>query len=833
MQFAGNAALAAALAPGQKREFHPKLMFDWAKDGLYADGNSDMSELFVEATIDRQLAGDFPAEVAVVEGNVAGQLDVVLEGAVISGNPVWKAFSPYAAGWLGTAGAILNTPMYFELVVITALGPVNIRQFTGYIGQPVPARAAGRVTITCYDKPVALQAPISLLMWAVDGFTRTQLTTYPDAPDSGTVALTWVLEDVLRRCGLYQGPAWHPSAVAAWTLNGSALPEIGTTGIEDPYVNGVWSSGYGQWEIPQFTPSGTPAQVYGAGQYGSTCFVGATGLPVLAGRGISYLYGNAHTVYAWRPNVFGSPASNLLGMAGWFKIDPAQSGTSSVLVHLEEAHYHFSGTDQKPAYLQLAVNHASGFCAAVLWSEGWTTSWTFNATTTLTAGWHYVDFWCQFQPGSNTGNFTFDGTFSNSTTGGTAAGIGAFTYSTAPSNTNLAQVIARGPAQYVQVYYQPTTTVHIAPPRVPVNPLVNLDRCQTRLLWLPNISNTAGWDILKAGAKAELGALYVTEAGVVTFDSRTTIKARQTAGASVLDITLDQLDDLSPETTVSSVINSMDYTLHTQHAVSSSTIYATQAADQFQIPAATTRLFPVTNTATQSIRLGNASWHPQAQGYSNPVNPGEYGGAGPSGAFTWKDWMQFYGPTFWYEGFTALTPGAALDSGVQPPEGSGLNVWPTIGFSTPDLDARRMVLNLQNGNVSGGLLEYAVTDNTAFLHIGGTLIVDDGSTTATHADGPSIAAFGSRAANFPSSDWTQDVLTVPGVVTSLVNDTKQATPYFQTVSMVGDPRLQLQDVVTLRDPSGMGATMPASIYGISRRISRADGVADQLTLRAF
>jgi hypothetical protein len=150
-----------------------------------------------------------------------------------------------------------------------------------------------------------------------------------------------------------------------------------------------------------------------------------------------------------------------------------------------------------------------------------------------------------------------------------------------------------------------------------------------------------------------------------------------------------------------------------------------------------------------------------------------------------------------------------------------------------DQDSRNMRLSLSNGNPGGGALVYAVNDATPFLHVGGTVLVDDGSVTNSYFDLTSVGTYGTRALDFPASDWVQDPISVGNVAVSIVNYTRNPHPYFQSMDIVGDPRLQLQDVVTVRDPSGMGTVMPASVYGINRKISLSDGVKDTLTLRTF
>jgi hypothetical protein len=837
MQLASNTALAAALVPGQKRNFAVKLLFDWGRNGLFNDANSDLSGLMDNAVVDRQLAGQFPNELEITEGYVGAQMDLVLEGLLPSDGvtPIWQAFSPYSGSYLGSILAI-GVQVTLDLIVLTAIGPVSVRQFTGYVANPQPDRASGQVTITCYDAAAILAAPVTLPIWARDFTTLTAFPSNPDTPDSGTVALTWALETILRRNGFLVGPAWHPNVMCAWTLSGSALPDIGSIAMEDRFITGTWSFGYGAYNIPQFTPSGVPSDVYTAGQFGTCCFRGATKLPALTGRGITYLYGNAHVANnasLIQIGTYGTNNSNLLGFGAWVQIDPTQSGTSSVTCYLEEAHYNFSSSDNKPAYAVINVNHATGAYSARVLNEGQTKTWTWTGPANMAAGWHFVNFVAQFTSTAVNGTYIIDGVQTLTSNGGLVSAIGALVYNNDPGNTNLTQVIARGPMQYASIYAQPNTAMaaHVQPPRTQPTPTAKIDLSLTRLSWLPDINQASSWDTLKNAVAAELGALYITEQGIPTFDSRTTVTSRQLAANSVLTLTLDQLTDISPQATLISLINTMSYTTQSKHALNQQVAFASTSSSQYLVPNGPNPAI-VSNTV-QSYRMGYVSYHPQAQGYGNPGNPGEFGGAGPSGGFTYRDWMNIYGPDFWPDGFTAYQAGSSPDPSVQPTAATGLNCLVVLNAPDNVQDSRVMQPVLTNSN-AGGQLEFAVNDSVPFLHIAGTTLTDEGTQTATYSDFASVTAHGVRALPLPSSDWVQDPTTVSAVVGSVVNDTKQARPYFQAIDIVGDPRLQLQDVVTLTDPGGMGATMPASIVGINRKIDAgSNGVKDTLTLRTF
>lgn len=841
MQFPTNTFLAQALTPGSgvngegKRRFTMKLMVDWLKDGLFDDPNSDMSAVVASVSVDRELAQTFPDPIEVTDGNVATQFQVILEGNLPDGTPVWKAFSPYSGYYLGSISN--NGPtIYFELITETQNGPVNIRQFTGVIDDCLPSKAAGNVTITAYDSSQILTQPVTFPTWAADQIILGLGTD--DSGDVGSICTSWVIEELLRKGHYNVGPDWHPDAVCAWTMNGSGLPSIGTIGIEDPQVTEPtlgppynYYFGYGVYNRPSMAPAGAPNSVYGPGKFGNTCFLGAAHLGSIGiTRSFVYLAGNAHTTFQNVATNYSTHNSNLLGIGAWFFIDPTQSSTPSTMTYfLGEAQFNYAGANQDPAFVTLAVDHQSGAIGLTVRNEGYTKVWSLNATAS--AGWHYLYGVVQFTPSAVNLSIWDTGTQLASGNGGLAAPMDTIMYSFQPSNTNLCQFQIFGPAQYGQVWYQfDTAMAGLTQPFFTVGGrTATVDQGLTRLWWLPDINGADLWTTLKAVVSAELGAIYSDEFGVMKFDNRATVVGRQTVGASVNTYDLDSLYDVAPESNRATVANVITWSTKRRVAVPYSTIYATQQPDQFQVPPSTTLSYTVTNSDVQSIRLGGVLWHPQAQGYANSLAPTEPGGGGPSGGFTYKDWMQIYGPGYWYNGFTAYQQGSSA-SDSQPIAGSGINIQVEIN----GLDSRSMQLELISVNPSQ-TLQFSVDDNTAFLHVGGTIVQDYSTASPIIEDAASIAQYGQKVLPVPASDWLQDPNTTTTLFQLLLDDTKQPRPYIQDVTIVGDPRLQLQDVVELSDTDqqSIGVSIYGSLVGVKRTIQPSGGVQDSITLRTF
>lgn len=841
MQFPSNTFLAAALTPGMgvdgegKRRFGMTLMVDWLKDGLFDDPNSDMSKVVASVSIDRELAQTFPDPMQVTDGNVAAQLQITLEGDLADGTPVWKAFSPYSGYYLGGI-ADQGPTVYFELVVQTQNGPVNIRQFTGMVTDCLPSKAAGNVIMTCYDSSQILTQPVTMPTWAADQ-TILGLGT-ADSGDVGSICTSWVIEELLRKGAYYQGPQWHPEVVCAWTMNGAGLPSVGTIGIEDPQVTEPtlgppynYYFGYGVYNRPHMAPAGAPASVYGPGKFGNTCFLGQAHLgPIGITRSFVYLSGNAHTTFQNVATNYGSHNSNLLGFGAWFFIDPSEATTPSTMTYyLSEAQFNYAGSNQDPAFATIAVNHQTGAIGLTVRNEGYTKVWSLNATAGT--GWHYLYAVVQFTPSAVNLSIWDTGTQLASGNGGLAAPMDTIMYSFQPTNTNLCQFQIFGPAQYGQMWYQFDTALSgLTQPFFTVSgKTAEIDQGLTRLWQLPDINGADLWSTLKAVVGAELGAIYADEFGAVHFDNRVTISGRQTTAASVNTYDLDSLYDIAPESNLSTVANIISWSTKRRAAVPYSTIYATQQPDQFQVPPLATLSYTVTNNDVQSIKLGGVRYHPQAQGYANTAEPTEPGGGGPSGGFTYKDWMQIYGPAYWYNGYTAYQQGSSA-ADTQPVAGTGINVLIEINGQ----DSRSMQLVMVSTNASQ-TLEFAVDDNTPFLHVGGTIVQDYSTASPMIEDAPSIAAYQPRVLSIPSSDWLQDPNTTTTLFGLLLLDTKQPQPYIQDVSIVGDPRLQLQDVIKLvdDDEESIGAAIYGSLVGIKRTISLSDGVKDSITLRTF
>jgi hypothetical protein len=841
--------LAKALAVGQKRYFGTKLMVDWGRDGTFSDPLADLSRYLDTAVLDKSLAGVIPQDLQITEGYSGAKLTLELSGKLPDGTPLWKMFSPYASyGTYGTGGAV-NTPMYFQIKTVTPVGVKTTDQMVGWVDSATPSRANGNVTIICFDAVGQLENAITQYRWGCDSYLREVVqnlggVTSGELLEAGTGAMCWEIDDILRRSGFFQGPQWQQNAIVAWTLRGSTLPGIGSVSQEYPTVyQDVWNFGNMSFATPMISPATTtPGDSWSkaAGKYGPA-FKGFNNLGLWSGaaRAVKSLTGSANTADQYNVASFGGAGHNILGCSAWVFIDTTQTGSpiSDTVLYLSAMHQNFSGSDQYPARARMAFRQDTGIGYMQVTPEGSgaiTRQWT---TPAMSNGWHFVSWAVDFASTAILSSCWVDGVLVvNNTNAGVTGGLGALTYSYEANSTNCATVSCEVAMQYVQwikwansplsSYIQPYST----PPADP-RYQANIDLSGQRLHWLPDINQQPSGDVIQGAVSAELGALYATEQGVVTFDSRSTIKGRQSSGLVTFDLTLDQLAEIAPETTYASVANKIGYTSTLMTAQPYSCIYAEGQADQFLINPGTFT-FPVTLNDVQSIRMGAVTYRPFAQGYDSSLSP-------PT--LYYQNYMDYYKPAYWQDGFTGYLPGSRPSNGPPPTQG-GMNAVAIPGWFSLDLDPRHLQVEVINGSGTAQR-EFAVDDSTPFLNIAGTLIVPRPSITESVVDATSVARYKERIYNLPTDNWHQDIKWLRTLAASLVADTKDPKTVFAAMDVPGDPRRQLQDVVRIVDPDlpgapGMtGATVAyGSVVGIVRTISRSgDGanLVDSLTVRTF
>lgn len=843
MQMAGITDLATALEPGQKRHFQPRLWIDWARDGNFADPLSDLSANVDEWALEQSLNGVVPDELQTTEGYSTAKLTVKLTGNSTTGIPMWKLFSPFSGLSYGS-GSALNIPMFLRCGVQSPLGYWEIDQITGWIDSVIPDRASGTVTMVCLDGGGQLETGITIDRWAVDQYRRevymgdTASNNQDEAAESGTIEAGWMIDSALRRSGFFEGPPWHGSAIHARTLRGSALCEIGTWGhldnVETDNIN--WSSGM-LFGTPHLGPAmQTPGEIWSkaAGKYGPA-FIGRYRLPTWKStgqRGLFTISSGSRATIQLNVASYGSNNSNILGWSGWVFVD---STLSSDPWSTEQFYLSPRTGGSFPANVAVTIKHKSNAVAWNVTGDGNSPSWNWTAALGGN-GWHFVSITWQFTSTQIRGSMWLDGVqVVNQTTGGTVGSIASTAYNWIEGTTNRVFLTLAGPMQYTQWisafntafagYTQPAST-----PPASARQQAKVDLAGQRLLWFPNIEQDAAGDVIRAVTSADLGVFYFTEQGVATFDSRATVKARQTIPNKVFDITVNNASNLTPVSAYVSVANRIGYTAKPRVAQPYLPAFQASKADQYVVQPLTYPRYPVSLSDVQAIRAGGITIRPFAQGYdSGLVPPTQF----------WQEYMQHYAPGYWVQGTTPYEPGTQPTNG-PPPLVANAYVFALPGWANLDLNCRHMRLAFGNDNAAK-IIQFSINDTTAFLKVGGVLLQDRPVAVESVSDATSILRYRERVFNLPASDWSQDLWWLRGLATSLLFDTKNPMVQFEEIETVGDPRRQLQDVCRIIDQDGAGGRQGmtgtgqayGSVVGIKRRYTKDGELTDVLTIRTF
>lgn len=387
MQFPPATApdLAAALAPGQVRLIKPKLLFDWNRNGLFNHAYSDLSDCLDDYSLDRQLTGNLPTDVTLVQGYSAATLDLTLAGSpafagAVGVIPLFAKFNTASPFWTTVGGvtspiATEGVPVTLDLIVtIPATGVVyTIRRFTGKTRVCESHRAAGQVKISCLDPAGSLAALLNMPLLAMDGaalaFHNQVTTTGAPSQQSSQPYMNsaGVIDFALRSSGLYVGPKPHSTALCSIPLTGLYWM--------DPAGGGVGSAfGTPEFSVPFNSSSQTTNEVLGwiPGQYG----------PAPAANSNTFPYMSFFANQFIDPITFASPGSpQSVGIGFWIygpqPIFPAFFAATQVQLGVS-TFFDVLLTPQGRVQAEL-IDTAHGFDVTLTATGG-----------PLSVGWHYI-----------------------------------------------------------------------------------------------------------------------------------------------------------------------------------------------------------------------------------------------------------------------------------------------------------------------------------------------------------------------------------------------------------------------------------------------------------
>src|SRR6187551_535276 len=264
--------LDSALAAGQERFIRPVLLIDWLKVDSWGGlnpGTKITSDELINVTCQDDVSGGLPDEVTGRPTYSSTVLTATFSGtyydlSVQGEEPLWRLFSPWNRNspyhGLTLEGAAVRLVNQTE----TEAGRTETRRFTGWIDSYTVDRVQGTVTIVAKNNLHLLGRKVTLPRWARITNVKRSLPHISgwDIPDedrmeNAPLTAAYLFQNVLRQCQAMPGPDPHDGCIWSSSGYGGLIPEIGALGSADSchsYMSqGISQYVYpGNWEYPNF-----------------------------------------------------------------------------------------------------------------------------------------------------------------------------------------------------------------------------------------------------------------------------------------------------------------------------------------------------------------------------------------------------------------------------------------------------------------------------------------------------------------------------------------------------------------------------------------------------
>lgn len=314
----------------------------------------------------------------------------------------------------------------------------------------------------------------------------------------------------------------------------------------------------------------------------------------------------------------------------------------------------------------------------------------------------------------------------------------------------------------------------------------SIDQGINEMYYLPDVLGEDSLAVLKEAVGAEYGLVDVDELGAISFRNRNTAIDPTTVDKTV---TADRaLLDFASEVSVDSIRNVIAFE-------------ATAASMTFSDPIVNSR--------------GVLDWQ-------SPVGVWTYDVALPHGAIgTTSQVLPRIASASWTDdqvwGFVSVqsaAPTVEITAGVS------------VIFTMIDDRVGRLTVK----NYSPFPVRFATTSGQPALRVVGWNLVKEPTAIEEIRSVGSIAQYGGeRVYKVPASEWRQLNLPLQVVAGGLRSALSNPTPLVRSVSIAGDPRLQLADCARFLDPEGQGS-LRAYVVGITQSLD-SNGFASSLDVR--
>ncbi len=578
----------------------------------------------------------------------------------------------------------------------------------------------------------------------------------------------WVIDYMLRQNNIYATPAERQSCVLSATLHGSAAAEIGTL---------VYA-----YDSTTDNTVGYVDAAWALGTYDASTFPGTP---------IDSRYGD-HVGWSarWLVENTGLTSTTLDGMLieAWVYL-PGSSITRDILTVESDP---LSGSRQK-----LVIRLTTAFVLDWYTTAGGSAVTVTGPTLTYDSAWHYLAILVSW-PATTTVRATFrvDGT---STTPGDGTVV-ARTTQTAMTHVTVTSGLSMEALQVTS-----ETTASMEPFHDEFVPSADLEASLLELTVTPEISSGASvWDTMKSIAEAESAIVGFTEQGLAIYRNRRIAPAAPgrtvTASRSLFGIsTVERVDSIRNRIRVPV----------TGYTVQVAT-WIWVSGDVVSVPgrSSTTVIAefanPVVGLATTFVVAPVGNNTANKNGYRAARKADGTGGAVTNLTFT----------------ITTLGTSSAKIVVSNPNSYAAFLVSPT-GAGYP---------STSDGNPSFELWGQPITRTSAEI--------DAASTNGLASDAvaealwqPSIDLRGEQLLDVSASEWRQQATDAQSFADDLLALLHRPVPVLESVTVAGDPTIQLGDRVILSDTEGTGIDDPVIVVSIDDVVSESDGYGQTLTVR--
>ena len=783
-----------------QRNFRARVLVDWNRNGKFDHPLSDLSGYVESVSFEKSLAGSAPSEILLVEGSAAAELSFTFSG-MYKGMSFPSVFSRYNQASPFYGKVMVTSEVKFWLEVETPTHVVEYKQFRGVIRTITPDRAENRVEITCLDFVENLRKPVFLPHWAMSE----EHVNYGEGPSQWAQS-HWVIDSCLRLCDVgasgkrpkfktEQGlnPDGAEGVQFFMTGNGSYLPTIG-------WVDNLNASTFPAAAIPMFersapvhplAPTGTPRPwgLNGLGtpvqqRYGTPSDQGILRYWVADRDGINPR--SAHYM-GFTLNTNGPNAARVRSVSQYYVMEVAIGNFLYLYIEISAGKVRTrlrndsSKTDHVSPWYDIPTDRDNvDICGF----------WDLSGTT-----------------GSNT-QLRIGNTLTSKTIlmSGSPVSTG---YNQIGGRVTVGQAVSLSDVFYSSRNYYGASLNTGEAYTMPKYAAV-LDQGLNRYSYMPSSSTAKeAWGIITQVAAAEFGSVFWDEDGTFRFWNYSRMIQKQ--NTIVRHYTLDHVSGLNMTDSTDSIRNIYTVTTSKRRSLTGiSTVYQSNDVEEFYVPGRTTKFFklfvddivsPLTFTMVKHDSMPDGA-----------VGSPEWTDAVRAGYC-----VQYQFPIGWYEDPTR--------------QGVDINVY----FNTQG----HLTVRIWNGwnepirLAKGGTAKDGSSDNSAAaFRIGGSKIVDNAPISILTRNKASIDKYGSRTLNM-SGDWIQDSFGAADMFAIMMPRTGEPIPATDSITVAGDPRIQLGDTIAITDKEGLGTGIRLQIYGIRRGWSRNGGLTDTYTVEVL